>query len=282
MSQSSRNNSLSETSTLDEQNAAFWNELCGTGLANHLGIKDGSIESLARFDEWYFSFYPYLTHYIPFERLRGKRVLEVGLGYGSVAQRLAQSTEAYFGLDIAPGPVRMVNSRLKMNRLPGKAIQDSVLSCPFDNESFDFVVAIGCYHHTGNTQLALDETWRVLRAGGIAIVMVYNAYSYRRWIHWPLETVRYASWDYLGVGGAETAAEQERAAYDANADGVAAPATQFYSRHRLKRMTKKFKSVRYRLENANAGPLSRFISRSSLLPTLGKFAGLDIYMTLQK
>ena len=45
---------------LDDRNAAFWDELCGTNLARTLGISDASPESLARFDEAYHALYPYL------------------------------------------------------------------------------------------------------------------------------------------------------------------------------------------------------------------------------
>ena len=41
--------------------------------------------------------------------MRGKKVLEVGLGYGSVAQRIAENGAVYTGLDIAEGPVEMAD-----------------------------------------------------------------------------------------------------------------------------------------------------------------------------
>ena len=45
---------------LDDRNAAFWDELCGTSLARSLGINDASAESLRRFDDAYLGHYPYL------------------------------------------------------------------------------------------------------------------------------------------------------------------------------------------------------------------------------
>ena len=47
----------------DKKNMKFWEELCGTHMAKKLGITELNSESLARFDNWYFDFYPYLdTH----------------------------------------------------------------------------------------------------------------------------------------------------------------------------------------------------------------------------
>ena len=76
---------------VSERNADFWDELCGTQLARQLGITDNSPASLQRFDAWYFDFYPYLAQHIPFHDMHGRDVLEVGLGYGTVSQRIAEA-----------------------------------------------------------------------------------------------------------------------------------------------------------------------------------------------
>jgi hypothetical protein len=49
---------------VDTQNAAFWDELCGTGLAKSLGITTRDSESLKRYDEAYMAMYPYLGEYV--------------------------------------------------------------------------------------------------------------------------------------------------------------------------------------------------------------------------
>ena len=79
-----------DQAAIDKMNSEFWNELCGTGLAKHLGITDHSPESLQRFDEGYFGMYPYLLPIIKPERAASKDVLEIGLGYGSLGQKLAE------------------------------------------------------------------------------------------------------------------------------------------------------------------------------------------------
>ena len=181
---------VSQTAT-DTANEKFWNELCGTHLANTLGITDSSPASLKKFDDWYMDFYPYLYDHIPLRDLAGKDVLEIGLGYGTVSQLLAESGAHYSGLDIAAGPVAMSNKRLQRLGCPQAATQGSILNAPFVDASFDFIVAIGCLHHTGNLQRAIDECNRLLRPGGRLIFMVYNAYSYRRFVRARRETVRY-------------------------------------------------------------------------------------------
>jgi 2-polyprenyl-3-methyl-5-hydroxy-6-metoxy-1,4-benzoquinol methylase len=43
--------------------------------------------------------------------LRGKSVLEVGLGYGTVSQKLAEGGAFFTGFDTADNPVAMVTHR---------------------------------------------------------------------------------------------------------------------------------------------------------------------------
>ncbi|HET6893320.1 MAG TPA: class I SAM-dependent methyltransferase, partial [Pyrinomonadaceae bacterium] len=164
---------------IDAKNITFWNELCGTELAKSLGVTDSTRNSLKKFDEFYFRLYPYLNHHIPFHKVQREKILEVGLGYGSVSQKLAEFGAIYTGLDIAPGPVEMVNHRLRQMGLRGKAREGSILDAPFPDGMFNGVVSIGCLHITGNIQRALDEIHRVLQPGGWATVMIYNSYSYR-------------------------------------------------------------------------------------------------------
>jgi SAM-dependent methyltransferase len=262
---------------VDRQNSSFWNELCGTTLARSLGILDFSRPSLERFDRYYLRIYPYLTGYLRLEELRGKDVLEVGLGYGTVSQRIAQAGARYTGLDIAKGPVEVVNLRLAMYGLPGHAQTGSILEAPFRDESFDVVITIGCLHHTGNLQRAIDEVHRVLRPGGRALIMVYNALSYRRWLKWPRNT-----WQHWRNGVQGVASERERAAYDAGSEGNGAPETAFTSIDELTRMCRRFAACRISKENAAREHIFRFVPRTILLPTLGPLLGLDLYAELRK
>jgi len=268
---------------LDGRNAEFWNTLCGTHLARQLGISDDSAQSLRTFDDWYFSFYPYLKNYIPFTEMRGRRVLEVGLGYGTVGQRIAENGADYIGLDIASGPVEMVNCRLRLCDLPGRAQQGNILRAPFSDASFDFVVAIGCFHHTGDMQRALNESHRILRPAGVLVGMVYNAYSYRRWFNAAKQTTRYLAWDTVGWGMPPQAAAAERAAYDTDTDGASAPFTEFVSRRRLRHMCRQYASFTAVLANIDQERPFQRRPREALLQTRWpSLCGLDVYFRTRK
>lgn len=291
MSSSESRDQLTESATsapaerersLATANAGFWDELCGTTLARSLGITDHSQESLRRFDAAYFDFYPYLLDHVRPARMRGARVVEIGLGYGTLGQRLVESGAHYTGLDLAVGPVKMLTHRLRIIRgTHGSAVRGSALALPFASNTVDHLISIGCFHHTGDLERCVVETHRVLRPGGTALVMVYNQFSYRQWLRWPGRT--FGAW-LSDVGfhrtPAASATTDQRRAYDVDSAGRAAPETIFASQRALRRMFDPFAHVEMFTENNDS--LLPFLPRRVFLSTLGRTAGLDIYVHAQK
>lgn len=268
-----------EQRQIDAGNRDFWNELCGTEVAQVLGIVDSSPEMLARFDRYFFDLYPYLDTWIPFEQLRGKDVLEVGLGYGSVSQRLAEHGARLTALDIAERPVRGVRERLAGMGLPGSAVIGSVLAPPFRDQSFDYVVSIGCYHHTGDLPLALANTARLLRPGGRATLMTYSATSYLRWAKEPARTLRYSLAALLSAPPPLPA----RKAHDVDMSGRGAPETVLLSKTHFTRLLRQdFRRVQVWRQNAAPLPGMPAVKRTFLLKTLGPLAGLDLYAVVER
>jgi ubiquinone/menaquinone biosynthesis C-methylase UbiE len=267
---------MAEQSRIDRENAAFWDELCGTGLARSLGITDASSESLARYDEAYLAQYPYLEDYLPGKEARGQRVLEIGLGFGTVSQLLAARGLDYHGLDIAENPVEMTRHRLALEGVddPESRVRvGSALEIPHPDESFDQLVTIGCLHHTGDIPGGVAEIHRVLRPSGRALVMLYNRYSYRR-----LRAV--LSRRLRGEGPDD---QELRARYDRNAAGIATPATDYTSVREAKRHFREFAQVRVRRENFDLMMRhGNAVDRDLLLGWPARLAGLDLYITAVK
>ena len=252
---------------LDRQNAAFWSELCGSSLARSLGITGSEPDALERFDAHYFGLYPYLRGYVDRFDVAGREVLEIGLGYGSLGQYIAERGAVYHGLDIAPAPVEMMRHRLRMRGLgdPEHVRQGSALASPWPDAAFDFVYSIGCLHHTGDLPRAIGEVRRVLRPNGLAVVMVYNAHSARR----------------LWAEARSRSAAAIRGAYDTNAEGAPAPHTDFASRRDARRLFSAFSDVR--VEGQNFDDVSfrgRLLLRRdrALRTPLPRLLGLDLYV----
>lgn len=269
---------------IDRSNSAFWDELCGSSLARALGIIDVSKESLNRFDQAYFDYYPYLNRYVLEEKLEGKRILEIGLGYGTLGGLIASQNCSYFGLDIAAGPVKMMQYRLGLLKSKhfGSGGQGSALALPFAENYFDYVYTIGCLHHTGNLSLAVQEVHRVLKPGGKAIVMLYNQRSFRQIVQVRWIRLR----ERLIFGKPQEDIETRvRALYDTVSTGEAAPYTEYVTKAQIRDLFRAFARVSIDVQNfdeyALAGGLIR-IPRKWFLNNLARILGLDLYIRAAK
>ena len=268
--------------TIDDRNAAFWDELCGTSLAQSIGVTDRSRESLRRFDEAYMDLYPYLPAQLRPPRQAGEPLLEIGLGYGTVSQRLAEAGFDYHGLDIATGPVEIVRERLRMLGIADgerQVVRGSALDIPHADGAFGHVVSIGCLHHTGDLLRAVEEVHRVLRPGGTAMIMLYNRHSLRQLV------LRWQGVAARARGGGEREEERRRGAYDANAAGEVAPETVFVTARQVRQdLLASFADVRIERQNFDPTRLASFagrtlwLRRELALPTVARVLGLDLYI----
>ncbi|MFL5911496.1 MAG: methyltransferase domain-containing protein [Gaiellaceae bacterium] len=256
--------------TIDRENAAFWDTLCGWNMARDAGITGQDPDDLRRFDELYLGFYPYLERYVPAD-FEGKKVLEVGLGFGTLGQLLASRNADYFGADIAPGPVETMKRRLEWLGKPAEqARQASVLELPFEDGTFDYVYSIGCLHHTGDLPKSVQEVHRVLVPGGRAVVMLYYRHSLRRLVYGLRAKLRRG----------QSIDDEMRAMYDSHESGEAAPYTDFVSKADVRRLFADFERVEIEVQNFDG---YRFgVKRELFLGNLARVVGLDLYIVADK
>jgi ubiquinone/menaquinone biosynthesis C-methylase UbiE len=111
---------------------------------------------------------------IPFEELRDRDVLEIGVGQGTHAQLLAPRCKSFTGIDLTSHAAAMTSRRLQLFNIPGKVVQMDAEAMTFADDSFDYVWSWGVIHHSADTRQVLKEMRRVLRPGGTCTVMVYH------------------------------------------------------------------------------------------------------------
>ena len=267
---------------LTRRNEEFWNELCGTAFARERGLVGRDRRTLEAFDAAYFDYYPYLGSYLDRFELTDRRVLEIGLGYGTLGEAIMRRGGIYHAVDIAPGPVDMMRHRLSLLGLAGeeRIVQASATNLPFADESFDYVYAIGCLHHTGALARSVEEVRRVLVPGGIAVVMLYHSGSLRQWLR-----ARIPAFAARLRGRAGPSREAIARYYDANARGHAAPHTDFVSRPEVRRLFAGFQSTA--IETRNFDDLRvrgrMLVPRSRLLGSpIERSLGLDLYIVSRR
>ena len=270
-------------------NSAYWSELCGSRAAHSLGLAVGDPGGVQIFDEWFFGFYPYLAtnQFIDWEKMRDQQVLEIGLGYESVTRRLATTGAQVTAVDLAPGAVAFAQATGDSI----SPIRASTLQLPFVDHSLDCVISIGCLHHTGDLAVSLRECFRVVRPGGTLIVMVYNRYSYKRWIVAPIATFKEWVAERQGRLPKSGLSAPRRVSWfwDRSPSGAAPPHTEFASKKQLQSLLSDAKNVD--ITTINVDDLSGLFGklfhgnsadlRSRLLNSwLSRRLGLDLYVTV--
>jgi ubiquinone/menaquinone biosynthesis C-methylase UbiE len=159
---------------------AFWNtEACGTHF-----VKDAANERdfYEQFREHRYRTEWHIPLLVPFAEARGKKVLEIGTGNGADAAMFALHGANYTGVDLTNAALEATQRHFTVLGLTGKFQCENAEGLTFPDESFDWVYSHGVLHHTPDTQKAIDEVWRVLRANGRAIVMLYNKNSFNYFV----------------------------------------------------------------------------------------------------
>jgi SAM-dependent methyltransferase len=204
--------------------------------------------------------------------VRGKRVLEIGLGQGAESEGLVRRGARWTGIDLTAEAVHRVSLRLELHGLPYEGIaQASATAMPFADDSFDLVFSHGVLHHIPDIIAAQAEISRVLRPGGRLVAMLYArrsldylvainvvrraailaAWPVRRHVRGGLLGAHLRNAEHEGLG---TYLRRERFVH-ANTDGPDSPFARVYDLAAVRRDFPAFRLVRAHKEFMHAPPL---------------------------
>ena len=103
------------------------------------------------------------------EDVRGKRILDVGVGTGRYADIIRRWGGEVYGVDLS-----MAVETARKN-LPGCFVaQADLFKLPFREASFDVVYSIGVLHHTPDTLAAVKAILPYVKPGGTFAIWVYR------------------------------------------------------------------------------------------------------------
>jgi ubiquinone/menaquinone biosynthesis C-methylase UbiE len=100
----------------------------------------------------------------------GSRLLEIGFGSGKLHLELAERYEMA-GLDLAPGMVRLTKRRLAARGRKSDLCIGSAYGLPWPNGHFDAVLSTFAFSAFPDADRALDEMVRVIRPGGMVLIV---------------------------------------------------------------------------------------------------------------
>jgi len=119
-------------------------------------------------------------------------VLDVGCGQGTLLNYLPRFGATTFGLDMSSESLRRAAAGAKeLGYSDSVHLSVADAEClPFPDACFDAVLSFGVLHHTPDTCKGVKELWRVLKPGGLALLMLYRTGNLKWWI---TQVVRRAS-----------------------------------------------------------------------------------------
>ena len=111
---------------------------------------------------------------------KGQKVLDVGSGFGSFVYLLKKKGVDVTGIELNSAQTEFSRLRLINERIVTSSESDlvyvngSALNLPFEDETFDVITLWDVLEHIENYELALAETYRVLKKGGRLFVRNVN------------------------------------------------------------------------------------------------------------
>jgi SAM-dependent methyltransferase len=126
--------------------------------------------------------YGYETPFIPrlfaFERMAGRRVLEIGVGNGVDAVEMARAGARYHGIDVTARHLELTAANFALAGLPTPELMCADLLSRAPAGPFDFVYSFGALHHIPEEAAYLRRVRELLAPGGRLLVGVYSKYSF--------------------------------------------------------------------------------------------------------
>ncbi len=117
------------------------------------------------------------------QRWPGGRLLNIGCAHGPDFPPFTQGFELH-GVDFSIEMLRLARKYARKFGFSVDLALADVCHLPYQNESFDYAIAVATYHHVrgGEARLAaLRELRRVLKPGGEAFITVWNGWQPRFW-----------------------------------------------------------------------------------------------------
>lgn len=106
-----------------------------------------------------------------FDDLRGKKILEIGVGPGKLLIRMAKKGYEVTGVELRRGMAHEARKRTKQAGFDIDILHTSVYDLPFANASFDAVVMTFVMAEIEHLDQAIVQMKRVLTPGGKIIVV---------------------------------------------------------------------------------------------------------------
>jgi SAM-dependent methyltransferase len=154
---------------------AYWDaQPCN---ANHSNAEPSSLEYFEQVRRRKYFVEPHIPDFAQFQRWRGKRVLDLGCGLGTMAVDFALAGADVTALDFSSESLFLVAQNFRRHDLNGLLVNANIEERLVYLSGFDLVFAFGVLHHTPRPERAIANAYHYLKPGGEFRLMVYHKWS---------------------------------------------------------------------------------------------------------
>lgn len=168
--------------TTIQQVREFWDRRpCNV---QHSDLPRGTREYFDQVEQKKFTAEPHITDFCEFARWRGRRVLEIGCGIGTMAKKFAEHGADYTGVELSGESLALARERFRVYGLPGVFYHCDAeqLTDVVPPEPYDLVFTWGVIHHSPNPGRILQQARSYMRSGTTLKVMVYAENSWKNYM----------------------------------------------------------------------------------------------------
>lgn len=120
---------------------------------------------------------PWLPRVMKLHEVKGRDVLEIGVGHGIDAAEMVKHGANYTGIDITRNHLDLAKRNLSNNGLTGEFIEGDLLETGLPRK-FDVIYSFGVMHHIAHEDAYLRHIRSLLKPGGELRIAVYSKFSF--------------------------------------------------------------------------------------------------------
>ena len=143
----------------------------------------GSAEFFRETEDYRFEKLHYLSDHVPIPKSANRSVLEIGCGLGNDLSRFAKQGSKVTGIDLTSRSVELCRANFEQRELDGEFMRMNGEQLEFADNRFDFVYCHTVLQFTPDPNKLVSEIRRVLKPGGVALIMALNKNSWLMLMH---------------------------------------------------------------------------------------------------
>ncbi len=134
---------------------------------------------------------PTLVEYVEKGLIPKGKALDLCCGAGTNTIYLAQSGFEVTGIDISKTAIEIAKKKAQQAKVNINLLNESFIDLPFNDEQFDFVFDMGCFHHVEVEERPkfIAGVHRVLKKGGVYMLTCFSYKNGRGWNHFTRQQI---------------------------------------------------------------------------------------------